>query len=122
MTVASVGLRREPTGTALGWHADVIATAKRDLKTGETLDGEGGFCVYGKLMSAQASTALGGLPLGLAHGIKLKNPVKEGAPLRYDDVIFAPGNEALAFRRQMERDLGPLVEEAPQAGRKHRHA
>ncbi|MGE3928509.1 MAG: NAD(P)H-dependent oxidoreductase, partial [Lautropia sp.] len=52
ITVASVGLRREPTGSALAWHAVVVATAKRDLKAGEVLDGEGGFRVYGKLMPA----------------------------------------------------------------------
>ena len=55
---------------ALAWHGDVVATAKRDLKAGETLDGEGGFCVYGKLMPASRSIAAGGLPLGLAHGIR----------------------------------------------------
>ena len=34
------------------WHGDVVATAKRDLAAGETLDGEGGYTVYGKLMPA----------------------------------------------------------------------
>src|ERR687891_2099453 len=32
MSVASIGLRKEPTGCPIGFHADVIATAKRDLK------------------------------------------------------------------------------------------
>jgi len=41
MSVASIGLRKEPTGCAIGFHADVIATAKRDLKAGEMLDGGG---------------------------------------------------------------------------------
>jgi predicted homoserine dehydrogenase-like protein len=115
VTVASVGLRREPTGRAIGWHADVVAAAKRDLKAGETLDGEGGFCVYGKLMSAQASMNLRGLPLGLAHGIRLKNPVGEGQPIGYEDVIFGADDEALAFRRQMERELGPPAEQGREA-------
>jgi predicted homoserine dehydrogenase-like protein len=106
VTVASVGLRKEATGCALAWHADVVATAKRDLKAGETLDGEGGFCVYGKLMSARDSLALAGLPLGLAHGIKVNKAIKAGAPLSYGDVEFGAGNAALEFRRQMERELG----------------
>ncbi|MCX7203595.1 MAG: Gfo/Idh/MocA family oxidoreductase, partial [Burkholderiales bacterium] len=47
ISVASVGLRGEPTGAPDGWRGDVVATAKRDLKAGEMLDGEGGFTVYG---------------------------------------------------------------------------
>jgi len=65
ISVASVGLRREPTGCPTGFRADAVATAKRDLKPGETLDGEGGYTVVGKLMQAQASLRIGGLPLGL---------------------------------------------------------
>jgi predicted homoserine dehydrogenase-like protein len=37
---------------AQGWNADVVATAKRDLKPGELLDGEGGYTVWGKLLPA----------------------------------------------------------------------
>jgi predicted homoserine dehydrogenase-like protein len=55
ISVASVGLRREATGAATGFRGDVVATAKRDLKAGETLDGEGGHTVYGNLMPAADS-------------------------------------------------------------------
>ncbi len=48
ISVASAALRNEPTGAPTGFRSDVVATAKRDLKTGEMLDGEGGFCVWGK--------------------------------------------------------------------------
>jgi predicted homoserine dehydrogenase-like protein len=48
-SVASLALRREPTGVAHCWNADVVATAKRDLQPGEVLDGEGGYTVWGKL-------------------------------------------------------------------------
>jgi len=44
-----------------------VASAKRDLRAGEILDGEGGYMVVGRLMPAADSLALGGLPLGLAH-------------------------------------------------------
>ena len=43
ISVASAGLRGEPTGSATGWRGDVVATAKRALAAGETLDGEGGY-------------------------------------------------------------------------------
>lgn len=77
MSVASVALRGEATGVAQGWHADVVATAKRDLQAGEILDGEGGYTVWGKLLPAHTSARMGGLPLGLAHQVKLIRPVKK---------------------------------------------
>ena len=86
ISVASVGLRREPTGCATGFRGDVVATAKRDLRVGEVLDGEGGYTVYGRLAPAEASLALGALPLGLAHGVRLVNPVAAGTPVRWSDV------------------------------------
>ena len=103
ISVASVGLRREPTGAPEAWHGDVVATAKRDLKPGETLDGEGGFTVYGKLMPAADSLAIGGLPLGLAHGVRLVRPVMGGQAVRWDDVAFDADDGAVRFRREMEK-------------------
>ena len=103
ISVASVGLRGEPTGAPDDWRGDVVATAKRDLKAGEMLDGEGGFTVYGKLMPAVDSLAAGGLPLGLAHGVKLKRAVKAGTSVRWSDVAYDARNPAVAFRREMER-------------------
>lgn len=107
ISVASVGLRREPTGAAQAWHGDVVATAKRDLKRGETLDGEGGFTVYGRLMPARDSLKVGGLPLGLAHGVKLKHPVKAGQPVRWSDVTIDAKDPAVKFRREMEVSFKP---------------
>ena len=92
----------EPTGQAIGWHGDVVATAKRDLAAGETLDGEGGYTVYGKLMPARRFAALGGLPLGLAHGVKLERPIAAHAPVRWEDVATPATDAALEFRREME--------------------
>jgi predicted homoserine dehydrogenase-like protein len=103
ISVASAGLRREPTGQPIAWHGDVVATAKRDLAAGETLDGEGGYTVYGKLMPAADSLALGGLPLGLAHGVKLERAVAANAPVRWDDVQYDADADAVKFRREMER-------------------
>lgn len=103
ISVASVGVRNEPTGAPQGWNGDVVATAKRDLQVGETLDGEGGYTVYGKLMPAADSRRCGGLPLGLAHGIKLVQPVKAGAPVRWSDVAIDENDAAVRFRREMEQ-------------------
>jgi predicted homoserine dehydrogenase-like protein len=102
ISVASVALRGEPTGTPTGFRSDVVATAKRDLQAGEMLDGEGGFCVWGKQTPADVSLAQGMLPLGLAHQVKLTRDVKEGERLKWDDVAFDPNDSAVKIRRDME--------------------
>jgi predicted homoserine dehydrogenase-like protein len=94
MSVASVALRGEPTGVATGWNADVVATAKRDLQPGELLDGEGGYTVWGKLLPADTSVRMGGLPLGLAHDVKVVRPVKKGQSLSWADVAMDTSTHA----------------------------
>jgi predicted homoserine dehydrogenase-like protein len=106
ISVASVGLRGEPTGVATGFNADVVATAKRDLRAGETLDGEGGYTVWGKLLPAGKSLAMGGLPLGLAHELKLVRDVPEGQTLTWRDVTVDETLAAYHLRREMERTFG----------------
>jgi predicted homoserine dehydrogenase-like protein len=108
LSVASVALRAEPTGVAQGWNADVVATAKRDLHPGERLDGEGGCTVWGKLLPAATSRAIGGLPLGLAHEVKLVRPVKQGQSLTWADVQM-PASRAYELRREMERLEMPSI-------------
>jgi predicted homoserine dehydrogenase-like protein len=104
ISVASVGLRGEPTGCATGWRADAVATAKRDLKAGEILDGEGGYTVVGRLMPAQDSLAQGCLALGLAHGCKLLKPVAAGRAVKWSDVAVDENSIAVRLRREMERE------------------
>ena len=106
ISVASVALRNEPTGAPVNFVSDVVATAKRDLKAGEMLDGEGGFCVWGKQMPAQASLDAGCLPLGLAHQVRLKRDVSDGAVLRWSDVDYDAADLAVRVRREMEAAFG----------------
>jgi predicted homoserine dehydrogenase-like protein len=103
ISVASVAVRGEPTGCPTGWRADAVATAKRDLRPGELLDGEGGYTVVGKLMPSADSLGLGAIPLGLAHGWKLVRPVAAGHPLRWGDVAVDDSNHAVRARREMEQ-------------------
>ena len=109
ISVASVALRGEPTGAPRAFNGDVVAVAKRDLAAGEVLDGEGGYTVWGKLTSAAASLAAGALPLGLAHGVKLKEPVvAAGETLRSAQVAIDPADPTAAFRRDMEAAFAPV--------------
>jgi predicted homoserine dehydrogenase-like protein len=103
ISVASIAVRGEATGATGEWRGDVVATAKRALKAGEKLDGEGGFTVYGKLMTAADSLKQGALPIGLAHDMILKNDIPVGNPVRWADVDYDATKQAIAFRREMEK-------------------
>jgi len=107
ISVASVGLRGEATGAATCFNADVVATAKRDLAPGELLDGEGGYTVWGKLLPASTSLALGGLPLGLAHNVKLVRAVRQGEALVWNDVAIDANLPAYRTRRELEALFAP---------------
>src|SRR3954463_8975316 len=102
ISVLSAALRGEPTGQPHGFRGDVAAVAKRDLRAGEMLDGEGGYTVWGKLMPAAASLKAGALPIGLAHGLKLKNDIAHGSVVRWSDVEIDAENETVKTRRAME--------------------
>jgi predicted homoserine dehydrogenase-like protein len=106
ISVASCALRGEPTGAPTGFRSDVVATAKRALKAGEMLDGEGGFCVWGKQTPADASLRDELLPLGLAHNVKLKRDIPEGGALKWADVVYDANDSAVKVRREMEVAFG----------------
>jgi predicted homoserine dehydrogenase-like protein len=109
ISVASAGLRREATGAPDDFRGDVVAVAKRDLRAGEVLDGEGGYMVYGRLMSAAESLRIGGLPIGLAHGITLTRPISAGDPVSWSDVATRESDDAVRVRREMERSFASVA-------------
>ena len=102
ISVASVGLRREATGAAIAFKGDVAAIAKRDLKAGEILDGEGGYTVSGGLRPAEVSVSRQYLPLGLAHKAKLVRPVRDGEAVTYADVEIDTTSAAYVLRKEIE--------------------
>ncbi|WP_316199154.1 MULTISPECIES: NAD(P)H-dependent oxidoreductase [unclassified Bradyrhizobium] len=102
ISVLSAALRKEPTGQPLGFHGDVVAVAKRNLRSGEMLDGEGGYTVWGRLMPAATSLQLGALPIGLAHRVRLTRDIVHGAVVRWSDVAIEPNDETVKVRKAME--------------------
>jgi predicted homoserine dehydrogenase-like protein len=108
ISILSAALRGEPTGQPRDFRGDVAAIAKRDLRAGEMLDGEGGYTVWGKLMPAAASLAGGALPIGLAHRVRLKNDVAHGAVVRWSDVEIDAASDAVRTRRAMEQKFGTV--------------
>lgn len=102
ISVLSAVLLGKPTGSTQGFMGDVVATAKRDLEAGEALDGEGGYTVYGKLFPSRTSLETGGLPIGLAQGVTLNNPVAAGGTIKWSDITIGRETEALQIRKEME--------------------
>ena len=102
ISVASAALRGEPTGRTNGLVSDVVAVAKKGLKPGDMLDGEGGYTVWGRIARAEDSLAAKALPIGLAHGMKLTREVPEGQMVSWDDVE-ASDSQAVTVRRTMEQ-------------------
>ncbi|WP_315807257.1 MULTISPECIES: NAD(P)H-dependent oxidoreductase [unclassified Bradyrhizobium] len=102
ISVLSAALRKEPTGQPLGFRGDVVAMAKRNLRSGDMLDGEGGYTVWGRLMPAATSLQLGALPIGLAHRVRLTRDIAHGAVVRWSDVAIEPNDETVKVRKAME--------------------
>ena len=109
ISILSAALRGEPTGMSSVFRGDAVATAKRALRAGEVLDGEGGYTVYGKLMPAARSLAQGALPIGLAHRVALTRDVPAGAIVRWSDVAIDQTGGAARVRRAMEQMFASKV-------------
>ncbi|MEM6942191.1 MAG: Gfo/Idh/MocA family oxidoreductase [Pseudomonadota bacterium] len=107
ISVLNAALRGEPTGQSRAMRGTVAAVAKRDLTPGETLDGEGGYTVWGKLMPAGSDAAQAALPIGLAHGVRLVRAVPAGETVTIDAVDpFAADDVAFTLYRQAMASAG----------------
>jgi predicted homoserine dehydrogenase-like protein len=105
ISILNAALRGEPTGSCRGWRGDAVAVAKRPLKAGEMLDGEGGYTVYAKLIPAAQSLQRGALPIGLAHHVKLTRDVVAADILTRADVTLDDSQSVARIRREMEREV-----------------
>jgi len=101
ISIFSAALRGQPTGAPICFNADVVAVAKRDIKVGEILDGEGGYTVWGRLMPAIASVAAKALPIGLASNIALTRPVKQDQVITMGDINADTRSQAWQVRNKM---------------------
>jgi len=104
-SVARAVLFKDAAATPLGGPVtEVVAQAKRDLAPGETLDGIGGFTVYGMLENVGTARRENLLPMGLTDGAVVVRPVAEDAPLTFDDVEV-PGDRLATrlWREQVAR-------------------
>ena len=105
ISVFSAALLNQATGQTKKFTGDVVSITKKKLKKGEILDGEGGATVWGKLVPSKLSLSMEALPIGLAHGIKLKNEIEENKIITWNDVDFSSNDPAISYRRKMEKDF-----------------
>ena len=85
-SIYSIALDFRSTGHTKYYNADVVSYAKKNLKAGEKLDGEGGYCARGKLVSSIESKNKKNLPLGLCDNAILKKDIKKDDIITLDDV------------------------------------
>ena len=111
ISVAKAALRSEETGSARFFLADVASVAKRDLKKGDILDGEGGYTVYGRLVRADESVTGSYLPVGLSRGAKLLRPVSKDSILTYQDVGLDRSALSYRIRQTLEDDFKPVTKD-----------
>ncbi len=109
VSVLSAVLRGEPTGTPKEFRGDAVATAKRDLRPGEMLDGEGGFAVWANAIPAARSLAARALPIGLAHNVRLRRAVAKDTVVSVDDVELVQDLDVVGLRREMERNAATMT-------------
>ena len=67
-------------------QAKVVAAAKRTLKPGSVLDGEGGFTTYGLIERADIVQKENLVPIGLTQGAKVLRNISEDDMITFDNV------------------------------------
>jgi predicted homoserine dehydrogenase-like protein len=104
-TIGRAVVHEDPTVAPLdGPMCEVVTMAKRDLKSGERLDGIGGFCSYGLIDNATEARAVSALPIGLSEGCVLRRDISKDSVLTFDDVETPPaGLIETLWREQCER-------------------
>lgn len=86
---------------------EVVTTAKRDLKAGETIDALGGYMTYGQCENADVTAAQRLLPMGLAAGARLRRDVPKDTVLSYADVTLPEGRVADQLRARQDALFSP---------------
>ena len=97
-SIYSIALDNRATGFTKNYNADVASYAKKDLKVGEKLDGEGGFCARGRLITAQKSKKENILPLGLTDNAVSKKDINKDEVIKLDDVELNLPKEVIEAR------------------------
>jgi homoserine dehydrogenase len=104
-SIYSIALDKKSTGYTKFFNADVVSVAKKDLVSGEILDGEGGFASRGRLITSKDSVEGNFLPLGLSDGAIIKKSIKKDEFIKFDDVEIDWKQEVLKAREYQVNNL-----------------
>jgi len=97
-SIYSIALDKKATGFTKHYNADVASYAKKDLQIGEKLDGEGGFCARGRLITSKKSKTEKILPLGLTDNAIVKKNIKKDEVIKIEDVELNLPKEIIEAR------------------------
>ena len=97
-SIYSIALDNRATGFTKNYNADVASYAKKDLKKGDKLDGEGGFCARGRLVTSNKSKNKKILPLGLTDNAILKRDIYKDDIISLNDVELNLPEEVVKAR------------------------
>src|SRR6056300_21371 len=97
-SIYSIALDNRATGYTKNYNAEVASVAKKDLIKGEKLDGEGGFCARGKLVTSQTSKKENLLPLGLTDHALVNKDIAKDQVITIKDVNLNLPEEVIKAR------------------------
>ena len=98
-SIYSIALDNRATGYTKNYNAEVASVAKKDLKKGDKLDGEGGFCAKGKLVTSQTSKKENLLPLGLTDHALVNKDIAKDQVITIKDVDLNLPEEVIQARK-----------------------
>ena len=98
-SIYSIALDAKATGYTKYYNADVASVAKKNLKRGEVLDGEGGFCARGRLVTSKISKEKKILSLGLSDGAILNKDIQKDEIICLQDVELNLPEEVIKARQ-----------------------
>ena len=115
LTVARAALFRDAAVAPIGAPVcEVITMAKRDLSSGEMLDGIGGFTCYGTLENSDICRKGDLLPMGLSEGCRLKRSVKKDESIGFEDIHLPPDRLADRLWKEQQTTFACSYPESPQ--------
>ena len=103
--IARMMVYKTSIGAPIGRISEVVAAAKKTLKAGTILDGEGGYTVYGLIEKTSIARDQSLVPIGLTQGAEVIRDIPEDGMITYADVRL-PDSFALRLRKQQDSRAG----------------
>ena len=102
--LARMAVLGDDVGAPICRAAEVVAAAKRSLRAGETLDGEGGYTVYGLAERHDAARAENLVPMALTHGAVATADIAEDEMVTFDNVEVPPSLSLSLWQVQEQQE------------------